>query len=140
MTDVSGLAARISKLAARKNPYFPKDLAKAARADKFIGRGSARSSTNAYRIAAGDLANPGAYCRTDRVFVSAEGYRTGRIGPDWTELTKAVAAGATMITDIAADRERPYNIGEREIAEWLSKIGYCETAPGTWAPRDTGSV
>lgn len=70
-----------SRLASLKstNPYFAKDLAKAARANKFIGRGSLLSSTHKYMVAAGDLANCGTYTHNDRVFISVEGARVGRV-------------------------------------------------------------
>src|SRR5690606_32399017 len=38
----------------KKGPYFQKDEAKANKANKFIGRGSEESSTEAYRKAVGD--------------------------------------------------------------------------------------
>ena len=60
-------------------PYTAKDQRKANAANKFIGRGSPRSSTNAYAIAFGDAANCGEYTSEDVVFVSAEGARSGRI-------------------------------------------------------------
>jgi hypothetical protein len=45
-------------------------------------------------------------------------------------------AGATLITDTPTDRNRSYNIGEREVAEFLTKGGYEEVSPGTWKPSD----
>jgi hypothetical protein len=114
------------------NPYFSKDLAKAARANKFIGRGSAASSTNKYRIAAGDLANCGSYTSTDVVFVSAEGDRRGRHPIDTDELALAISAGVTFITDNASNRNRRYNVGERQVASLLESEGYTEVNPGVW--------
>ncbi len=116
------------------NPYFPKDLSKAKRSNKFIGRGSAASSTNKYRIAAGDLGNSGAYFATDTVFISAEGNRGKRVGPDYREIILAAHASVTFITDDAANRNRPYNIGEREVAVVLNDLRYREAAPGVWVP------
>ena len=107
---------------------------KAIRANKFIGRGSALSSTEAYRIAAGAHANTRTYAASDVVFVSAEGDRRNRMAPDFIELGKAVSAGATFITDGPYDRNRSYNIGEREVADFLIGHGYVETAPGLWVP------
>lgn len=114
--------------------YFFKDLKKAQRANKFIGRGSAPSSTNKYMKAAGDLANCGEYEYRDNVFVSAEGNRTGRVEVDYEELGKAVAARATFITDDFKDRNRPYNVGERNVVNFLIKHGYMEITPGMWKP------
>lgn len=114
------------------NPYFRKDLEKARYATKFIGRGSSASSTNKYMMAAGDLANCGNYTSEDVVFVSAEGMRKGRIAVDFTELEKAVKAKVTFITDDAYNRNRPYNLGEREVADFLIKNGYKDTGKGVW--------
>ena len=106
------------------NPYFSKDLEKARQANKFIGRGSIRSSTHLYMTAARDLANCGAYEATDVVFISAEGKREGRLEPDLTEIKLAIDAGADFITDTEFDRNRVYNVGERRVAEFLRKFGY----------------
>lgn len=112
--------------------YLAKDQAKADKANKFIGRGSESSSTAQYAKDFGPAANTGAYTSTDRVFVSAEGKRDGRVNPDRAELDKAVAAGVTFITDDAPNRERGYNVGERQIAKYLTENGYTEVAPGEW--------
>lgn len=114
------------------SPYLAKDQAKADRANKFIGRGSERSSTAAYARSFGEDANSGVYTSTDKVFVSAEGARTGRSSPDFRELERAMGAGATLITDTATDRARSYNVGERQVAEFLHDSGYREQSPGTW--------
>ena len=94
--------------------YTAKDQIKADRANKFIGRGSNRSSTNQYRKDYGDNANCGVYEPTDVVFISAEGNRQGRLMPDAEELKLAVKTKVTFITDGEYDRQRPYNIGERQ--------------------------
>jgi hypothetical protein len=118
-----------------RTQYAAKDARKAAQATKYIGRGSHRSSTNAYRLAIGpNFANTGNYDSRDIVWISAEGNRAGRVNPDFTEIGKAIAAGATLITDGILDRERPYNIGERQVAAFLASQGYLETRPGTWSP------
>lgn len=121
-----------------KSPYFSKDQAKARNSNKFIGRGSAASSTNAYRTACGALANCGRYTPDDVVFISVEEARWERIDPDFAELRRAVAAGAAFITDVPADRERPYNAGERIIAAFLRVNRYRETSPGYWQPASQG--
>jgi hypothetical protein len=119
-------------LAGATNPYAQKDLKKARTATKFIGRGSAASSTNRYRQAAGDLANCGQYAAGDVVFVSAEGDRKGRLAVDHHELTRAVCAGAAFVTDSDYDRNRHYNVGEREVANLLSVCGYADNGTGYW--------
>lgn len=97
-----------------RSRYAAKDAAKAAISTKYIGRGSDRSSTNAYRLAIGkDRANTGSYSSGDVVWISAEGARVGRLAPDFAEIALACAARATLITDDAANRERSYNQGER---------------------------
>lgn len=125
------LYERISKVQST-NPYFPKDLQKAVTANKFIGRGSIASSTNKYMQAAGDLANCGIYDNSDIIFVSAEGARRGRVPVDFSELEKAVLAKATFITDDSYNRNRPYNMGEREVADFLQRNGYRDTGKGIW--------
>ena len=119
-----------------RNRFTAKDAEKAACATKYIGRGSARSSTEAYRRAIGpEYANTGKYTRDDIVWISVEGARTGRVGHDENEIARAAAAGATFITDVRYHRERPYNVGERAVALLLNDLGYSETAPGRWTPQ-----
>jgi hypothetical protein len=115
-------------------PYTAKDQRKSDRATKFIGQGSIKSSTNKYRIAWGDKANCGKYTESDIVFISSEGARSGRLPPNLTEIKKATDAKATLITDIPADRQRPYNMGERQVEAFLKTQNYFEASPGTWKP------
>lgn len=114
-------------------PYTAKDQRKANAANKFIGRGSPRSSTNAYAAAYGDNANCGAYTSSDVVFISAEGNRSGRLDPDFNEIKRACDANARFITDDATNRARPYNVGERQVAAFLVSQGYQESRPGIWS-------
>ena len=116
----------------KKSPYFEKDKLKFANANKLISRGSANSSSEAYRLAVGNKANVGVYNSTDTVAISAEGNRSGRIKPDYKELEKAVEANVTFITDSTKDRDRSYNIGEREVADYLTSKGYSEEGDGVW--------
>ena len=109
-----------------KTSWSVKDQAKADFCTCFIGRGSALSSTEAYRIACGKHSNKGRYCSSDVVFVSAEGARSGRLSVNLIELEKAVLAHAWIVTDSPANRERAYNVGEREVAEFLEKHGCFE--------------
>lgn len=117
------------------NPHWSKDQAKAAFANKFIGRGAAGSSTAVY--AAGlprEVVNCGEYVPTDVVFVSVNGARRNRVLFDRDEVMLAIAAGAKIITDSASDRYRDYNIGERELAEFLGENDYEEIV-GHWTPK-----
>lgn len=109
------------------SPFTAKDQAKADISTGFIGRGSPRSSTAAYARAYGLIANSGNYTSTDRIFVSVEGMRIGRVGPDWAEIDRALEARATIIADAPYHRARPYNVGERELALYLILKGYTET-------------
>ena len=114
------------------NPYFKKDLQKTLNANKFIGRGSIASSTNKYMLAAGELANCGSYESSDVIFISAEGMRKGRLNIDFDEIQKAINSRATFITDDFYNRNRSYNLGEREVAQFLEKNNYYDTGKGIW--------
>lgn len=119
--------------------WTSKDQTKARRASKYIGRGSALSSTNAYARAIGPaLANCGHYTADDVVWISAEGNRRNRIAPDNAEIGLAIAARARFITDIAQDRHRDYNIGERQVEQLLLANAYCEISPRLLATPATG--
>ncbi len=119
---------------------WKKDQAKAAKANKFIGFGSENSSTKLYGQDFGEAANSGSYEKGDTVFVSVEGRRSGRVSIAnseqlHSELEAAIAAGVTFIADAPKDRDgRDYNIGERELAAFLSERGYKEIRPGSWVP------
>ncbi len=127
------LFERMSKaLQGSTHLYVQKDLSKARGATKFIGRGSSVSSTNRYRQAAGDLANCGRYLPGDVVFVSAEGARRQRLAIDRDELALAARAGVTFVTDPPAERNRPYNVGEREVEAFLEGLGYRDDGQGNW--------
>lgn len=122
------------------SPYLAKDQAKSDRANKFIGRGSPGSSTASYAESWGDRANTGEYAKNDTVFISVNGNRPGAITPPWAEIKKAMLGSATLITDKPVDRARPFNSGERAVAEFLNNNGYVETAPGTWTPKSNRIV
>ncbi len=133
--------ARLMSASSRKSPYFGKDLAKARRATQFIGQGSSASSTAAYARAAAHLANTGSYTSADVVFVSSEGARGGRFDPvgkvpngAYRNLDLAIAAGARFVVDRKEDRDRGYNVGERQVVAYLRSKGYAEVEPGLFAP------
>ena len=106
--------------------FTAKDQLKADIATRFIGRGSPHSSTNRYAADFGPLANSGSYKPSDRVFVSVEGNRLGRLKFDASEIDKAVAASASFVTDNDYHTNRSYNIGERELAAYLLSKGYSK--------------
>ena len=126
-----------------------KDLRKARDATCFIGRGKAGSSTEKYRLAAGDLANKARYSPLDRVFVSVNGQTAGRVAllqngalsAAYRLLEAATAKGVTIVADNLQDRSRGYNLGEQELAHWLTRISrnrYHEVTVGSgiWTPAD----
>ena len=116
--------------------YGLKDQAKSDKATCFIGRGSLNSSTHKYMLAWGELANKGSYTADDVVFVSVEGDRRGRLDPNYVEVQRALNAKATIVTDTPEHRARPYNSGERSMAEFLKLRGYYEPEPGIWYPDE----
>ena len=116
--------------------YTSKDQLKADKATKFIGEGAANSSTAQYAKDAGDKANTGKYTKNDVVFISVNGARANRQAPNLVEIQKAIDAGATILTDKLSDRERSFNVGEREVAAHLTKNGYVEEGnTGVWKPE-----
>lgn len=99
--------------------------------NKFIGFGEEGSSTNAYRVQAGDKANTGDYNSQDTIFVSVPGKRgdakTRKEYQDKTikEAIKAIEAGATLITDnIDYINNSDYNEGEKRLYQNLEHKGY----------------
>jgi hypothetical protein len=116
------------------SPALATDQLKADKATKFIGRGSEQSNTATYAANFSGLANTGSYVPNDVVFVSAENDRQGRIEPDFAEIQKALDAKAVVITDDAQARSRTDNIGERQVAEYLSLNGYNDGGTGVWKP------
>lgn len=120
------------------NPFFSKDLLKAKKANKFIGQGSVASSTHRYMVAAQDLANCGQYEASDVVFVSSEGMRQGRMMPNFEEIQKAIDAHVTFIMDDPYNRERPYNMGESQVAAYLKKHSYQDLGDnGIWTYQES---
>ena len=137
---IGGNSVEPKAILPQKSSYAAKDQAKWDKANKFIGRGSQYSSTNAYAKAIGPTrANTGNYEASDVVFVSAEGARPGRISPDFAEIKKATDAGATIIADNVYNRERSYNVGEREVAAFLARQGYQEKF-GVWTKPNTAEA
>jgi len=122
-------------IAATTNPFRFKDARKFQHITKFIATGSANSSSLAYAKALESITNTGEYTSNDLVGVSVEGDRRNRIGFDHGEVSRAINAGATIITDNEPNRSRKYNVGEREIALLLTLRNYQETLEsGTWQP------
>lgn len=109
--------------------YVSKDQLKADVAHSFIGIGSKGSSTHAYSQSYGVLANKGHYINSEVVFVSVNGNRPDRVRLESivSELRLALASGAKLLTDTPDHRNRPYNVGEQELAAFLTLEGCTET-------------
>jgi hypothetical protein len=128
--------------------HLPKELFKIRQATQFIGTGGGNDSTtqrmeNAY--AQVGLANTGNYTADDLIYVSSNGNRGNRFvnvkdgvlqGP-YKLVDKAIAAGARFIMDTKAhlDATKGYNVGEVDMANYLTSKGYIrEDASGIWSP------
>ena len=132
--------------------YLKKEQYKSKRATQFIGKGAVNSkgedsSTERYRKLYDeyDLANTGDYTSDDMIWVSTNGNRGGRIKSvidgelqgDYKNITAAIKAGASFIMDTAEHiASNKYNIGEVEMAAYLSKKGYVrDDKTGIWTPK-----
>jgi hypothetical protein len=110
-----------------------KAIAKSSIATKYIGYGEgiAGSSTEHYRIQAGQYANVGTYNSKDVVFVSVGGRRGNeqvrKVQQNKTilEAIKALEQGATILTDnkVYTDNSN-YNEGEKRLKANLESKGY----------------
>ncbi|MCK5914770.1 MAG: hypothetical protein KAG92_01420 [Deltaproteobacteria bacterium] len=133
--DLSNNIVAKSILQATDNNFRYKDAKKFKSITKFIGHGSEHSSTEAYRIALQTIANTGQYSETDIVGISVEGRRHRRKTLDTEEVLKAIKGRATIVTDDYANRCRHYNLGERQVAEFLLDHRYREQdESGIWLP------
>ena len=106
---------------------------KASIATQYIGYGEgiAGSSTETYRQQAGVFANTGNYSADDVIFVSIGGRRgtaeQQKTQQDRTikEATKAIEAGATILTDNKAYTDsNSYNTGEKRLYANMEANGY----------------
>ena len=115
---------------------------------KYIGFGPEKSSSDHYaKTSFASIANTGSYTADDIVGVSVNGSRPDRVSVLTdrrlsSEVLKALSAGATVITDRRDYRESSgFNVGERELAEFLSGHGYTEiNGTGVWVPADSEPV
>lgn len=127
------------KLPNTGNRYLAKDQAKASKANKMIAIGVMGSSTYKYALANEEVANTRNYVEGDVVFVSVNGKRAGRISPYQDplrhEIVSAIEANVTFITDNKYDRNREFNIGEREVANLLEFHKYTEVGEGVWQKK-----
>ena len=124
--DISTSAKHLNATDPTLLEYFEKDKKKFSKANKLISRGSKNSSSNSYAVAAENVTNLGEYTASDVVGISAEGSRINRVSPDLIEIQLAIDAGVTFVTDIGPDRNRSFNVGEQEVANYLLANGYVE--------------
>jgi hypothetical protein len=113
------------------NKYLDKDVKKFSICNKLISQGSTGSSSHRYSLGELDkyrnkplIINADEYTRTDIVGVSVNGYRKDRVSFDNNLVLKAIAAGATIVKDNEYNTERKFNIGERELRDFLKENGY----------------
>ncbi len=120
--------------------YLNKDIAKFSPCNKLITRGVTGSSSDKYRytnpfgIAQQDI-NSLNFNSDDIVGVSVNGKRKSRLCFDSELVTKALLAGASIVTDNNYHRNRTFNIGERELAQMLMtyNVSYSENnTMGVW--------
>lgn len=137
----------LQALPGRMHPFFAKDVAKFQDSNKFIGQGI--GSTGDYNRALGGSDN--VFSRSDIIAVSANGTRrgvvraavvdaAGNLTPEYRAIDRGIRNKAQFVTDIPADRARPFNVGEREVATYLTNKGYVEFKPGRWAHPDDPSI
>ena len=118
-----------------------KDAEKFSKCNKLISRGCPGSSSYVYgeilkSAMLGIRLNFGSYCENDIVAISVNGLRVRRIKFDRNEVGLAMLSRCTIVTDDIRDRMRAYNIGEREVAEYLFLNGYRDTfGNGLWNPK-----
>lgn len=111
--------------------YQKKDINKFKDCTKLIARGS--GSTGLYARVCAHICNKGSYKASDRVAVSVNGNRPDRKDVNYLELDRALEANATIVTDTLSDRSRPYNVGERNLAEYLTNNNYSDSkGVGIW--------
>lgn len=110
--------------------YLEKDRKKFKHCTHLITRGVKDSPSDRYSnstilwLPPETITNSGPYGMSSVVGVSVNGSRAGRVQVDEHELLLAIEADAIIITDNLEHRNRPFNIGEREVADILADAGY----------------
>jgi len=127
-----------------KNKYLEKDIKKFSICNKLISRGAAGSSSDLYakgmylNIPKENI-NCRNYSEDDVVGISVNGYRPNRVSFDKELVDLAIKAGSAIVIDNKKYRMRRYNVGEREVGEYLIKCGYeCvedNEVRSVWKPR-----
>jgi hypothetical protein len=124
--------------------YQYKDQVKFKPCTKLISRGAQGSSSYWYAqdpvrtLGINVPVNADTYTKDDLVGISVNGNRHNRVAPDYDLIKKAADAGVRFVTDNSYHRNRPFNVGEREVAAFLTSLGYSneETPDGCvwWKP------
>jgi hypothetical protein len=123
-----------------------KDRLKAEIATQFIGLGSPESSTRKYFQFYDNqkLACTGEYTKDDIIFVSINGRRPDRF--PFAKIQKyidlGIQAGVSFIADSLFNRNRSYNIGEKELEQYLLANGYYDIRYpnyAIWIPNTKGN-
>lgn len=121
-----------------KQFFRNKDAVKFAQCNKLIARGAPGSSSQYYADMY-DNVNVGEYTSDDVVGISVNGSCPNRVSFDAVEVSKAIAAGASIVKDSSSHTARPYNVGERELQAFLLENGYEKVKDNctysVWKPK-----
>lgn len=125
--------------------YYDKDKVKFSVCDKLISRGATGSSSDKYSKDSTLLnfspnsINTTSYTNSDVVGISVNGKRPNRKTFDKELVDLAIEANVfSFVTDNSYNRNRYFNIGEREIAQYLIDQGYTfidNTERGYWTKQ-----
>jgi len=143
------MTRRLAEIITEKLPaaikHIKKEQVKTKVATQFIGHGWGNSATRHYKTIYEEkgLANTGEYTAEDIIFIASNGRRNNRVVPvdkygklqeDYKNVDLAIEAGATIIMDTAGHlAESNYNIGEVQLAKYLTKKGYeRQGETGVW--------
>ena len=109
--------------------YTNKDKKKFENCTHLITRGAPNSSSERYRIDGHNIFNPFIKINDDDfddksvVGVSVNGRRKNRLSFDKDLVKKAIDAQSWIVCDNEFNRNRDFNIGERELYDFLIKYG-----------------
>ncbi len=110
--------------------YYEKDKEKFKYCDMLITNGVIGSSSYKYikdtNIAPKAKRNLKIYNKNNIVGVSVNGKRANRMSFNKVLVKAAVTAGAKIVTDNEKNRNRFFNIGERELATFLEDLNCIE--------------
>lgn len=103
---------------------------------KFIAKGQAGTLSQVYSEALAPITNTGEYDSSDVVGISiqfASNYRKHSM--DLEEILLAMRARAVLVTEMAYVREHNDNPAQREVVNFITRMGYRETnRSGYWLP------